>query len=144
MAPSNVDSQEGMEYFNLCGYIESMMPDQVNRGFGKHSMLGYINAQRSDTMLFEDLTIENMSRVLTQESTLVAKYDIVNALIAAKRPYAKDIAEAFGITDQFEGTYQSSNQLAEHRDWTLLGGLFLTLVVLVGGVYRIMRRQQGN
>ena len=36
-------------------------------------------------MLFSDLTIENMSRALTQESTLVAKYDIVKALIAAKR-----------------------------------------------------------
>jgi hypothetical protein len=138
------DLQKGMEYFKLCGYIESMMPDQVNRGFGKHSMLGYINEQRSDIMLFKDLTIENMSRALTQESTLVAKYDIVNALIVAKRPYAKDIAEAFGVADQFAGKYQFSDQLVERRDWGMLGGLFLTLAVLVGGVYGIMRRRQGN
>ena len=144
MAPPDIDLQRGMEYFNLCGYIESMMPDQVNRGFGKHSMLGYINAQRSDTMLFEDLTIENMSRVLTQESTLVAKYDIVNALIAAKRPYAKDVAEAFGIADQFAEKYQFSDQLVERRDWSMPGGLLLTLAVLVGGAYGIMRRRQGN
>ena len=80
------DFEKGLEYFKLCGYIESMLPDQVNHGFGKHSLLGYINAQRSDIMLFNELTIENMSRALTQESTLVAKYDIVKALAAARRP----------------------------------------------------------
>ncbi len=141
MAPK-ADLEKGMEYFNLCGYIESMMPDQVNRGFGKHSLLGYINEQRSDIMLFKDLTIENMSRALTQESTLVAKYDVINALIAAKRPYAKDVAEAFGLADQFEGQYQVSDQLTERRDWSILGSLFFTLMVIVGGIYRIVRRKQ--
>ena len=58
--------------------------------------------------------------------------------------HAKDIAEAFGIAEQFEGSYQVSDQLVERRDWSMLGGLFLILAVLVGGVYRIMRRRQGN
>ena len=39
MAPTN-DFEQGIAYFNLCGYVESMLPDQLNRGFGKHSLLG--------------------------------------------------------------------------------------------------------
>ncbi len=63
--PTN-DFEQGIACFNLCGYVESMMPDQQNRGFGKHSFLGYINQHRSfDVMLFRDLTVENMSRALT-------------------------------------------------------------------------------
>ncbi len=92
MAPDD-DLKKGMEYFRLCAYIETMMPDQVNRGFGKHSLLGLINEQRSDVMLFTDLNIQNMSRALTQESTLAAKYDIKKLLEAAKRPYATNLFE---------------------------------------------------
>jgi len=141
MAPDD-DLKKGLDYFNLCEYVESMLPDQINRGYGKHSILGYINEQRSDIMLFRDLTIENMSRSLTQESTLVAKYDLVRALIAAKRPYAQQVAETYGIADHFTGQFQPSTQLVEHRDWTWPGGIFLTLVVLAGGI--VWRRRQRN
>ncbi|MGA1869947.1 MAG: hypothetical protein ACMUJM_15545 [bacterium] len=96
MAPDS-DMEKGLEYFKLCGYVESLMPDQINRGFGKHSMLGYINQQRSDIMLYLDLKIENMSRVLTQESTLVAKYDIVKVLQASQRSYAREVSQKYGI-----------------------------------------------
>jgi hypothetical protein len=141
MAPDE-DLKKGLDYFNLCGYIESMMPDEINRGYGKHSILGYINEQRSDIMLFKDLTIENMSRSLTQESTLVAKYDIVRALLAARRPYAQQVAETYGLADQFAGQYHPSTQLVEQRDWTWLGGLSLTLMVLVGGTVWIRRQRK--
>jgi hypothetical protein len=139
MAPDS-DLQKGMDYFKLCAYIESMMPDQVNRGFGKHSYLGYINDQRSDIMLFKNLTIEEMSRALTQESTLVARYDIVKALIAAKRPYAQQVAEMYGIADQFAGQFQPSDKLVEHRDWTWIGWLSFTVVMVVGVI--VWRKRQ--
>ncbi len=135
--------KQGLEYFKLCGYIESLMPDQVNRGFGKHSLLGYINEQRSDIMLFNDLSVENMSRALTQESTLVAKYDIVKALIAAKRPYAQKAAEAFDIADQFAGTYATSENLKERRDWSQMIGMLLLLGILAAIAWmRWPRKQQ--
>ena len=140
MAPDS-DFTKGMEYFKLCGYIESMLPDQVNRGFGKHSMLGYINEQRSDIMLFKDLTIENMSRALTQESTLVAKHDIVKAVITAKRPYAQQVAEAFEVANLFAGQYQPSTQLVERRDWSIIGGTILVCAVLAGGYVFIRRKK---
>jgi hypothetical protein len=138
------DIEQGMEFFKLCGYVESIMPDQVHRGFGKHSMLGYINAQRSEIMLFTDLTVENMSRALTQESTLVAKYDIVKALIAAKRPYAKDIAETFGLADLFEGQYQPSDLLRERRDWSQIVGVILILAMLIGAFWIVRPKKQDN
>jgi hypothetical protein len=134
--------EPGMDYFKLCGYIESMMPDQVNRGFGKHSLLGYINEQRSDIMLFTNLSVENMSRALTQESTLVAKYDIVKALIAAKRPYAQQAAEAFGIADQFDGAYEMSENLKARRDWSQITGAILLLGMLVAIVWMRWPRKE--
>jgi len=138
MAP-DADLQKGLKYFNLCGYIESMMPDQVNRGFEKHSMLGYINQQRSDIILFKDMSIENMSRALTEESTLTAAYDIVHALTAAKRPYAKEVAAAYGIADQFRNyDFQAFEQLlVEKRDWGMIIGLISVLVLFT--VYKICR-----
>ncbi len=142
MSPDE-DADTGMEHFKLCGYVESMLPDQVNRGFGKHSMLGYINQQRSDIMLFHDLTIENMSRALTQESTLVAKYDIVNALIAGKRPYAQDVAESFGVTGHFAGQFQPSSRLTKHRDWSNMINLAGFCILLIGGIIW-WRRKSGN
>ena len=129
---------QSMEYFALCGYIESLMPDQVNRGFGKHSLLGYINEQRSDIILFTNLSVENMSRALTQESTLVAKYDIVKALIAAKRPYAQQAANAFGIADQFAGTYATSENLKERRNWSHIIGVIL-LAGMLAAIVRMRR-----
>ncbi len=110
MSPTE-DLKKGMEYFRLCGYLESCMPDQINRGFGKHSMLGYINQERSDIMLYTDLTVENMSRVLTQESTLVARYDIIRVLIAAGRDYAEPLAESYGIAEKFSGSFSPSENL---------------------------------
>jgi hypothetical protein len=134
MSPTT-DLEQSMEYFKLCGYVESMMPDQVNRGFGKHSLLGYINEQRSDIMLFTNLSVENMSRALTQESTLVAKYDIVKALIVAKRPYAQQVAEAFGVANQFAGTYKTSERLNERRDWSHIIGTILLIGMLAAIVW---------
>lgn len=141
MAPAN-DFEQGMAFFNLCGYVESMLPDQLNRGFGKHSLLGYINQHRSDIMLFHDLTIENMSRALTQESTLVAKYDIVKAMIAAKRPYARQLAEAYNIAGQFEGQYETSPQLVERRDWGLLLKTVFGLLIVIGAWLIIWREKK--
>jgi len=134
------DLEKGIDYFNLCGYVESCMPDQINRGFGKHSMLGFINEQRSDIMLYKDLTIENMSRALTQESTLVAKNDIVKVLIAAKRPYAKEVAESYGIDDKFEGQYQSSDLLSQR--WSK-GPFWLAGLLLLSGLgYAYYRKRK--
>lgn len=144
MAPDK-EMEKGIEYFRLCGYIETMMPDQVNRGFGKHSMLGYINQQRSDIMLFRDLTIENMSRVLTEESTLVAKYDIVRLLIAAKRPYANAVADMFGVSKDFAGKYQTSDSLRERRDWSVIAwtGVF-SVAFIAFMVRRLLRKRKSN
>ncbi|GAK57278.1 hypothetical protein U27_04243 [Candidatus Vecturithrix granuli] len=141
MAPSN-DLEQGMAYFNLCGYVESMLPDQLNRGFGKHSFLGYINQHRSDIMLFRDLTIENMSRALTQESTLVAKYDIVKAMIAAKRPYAQQLAEAYNLADQFVGQYQPPAQLVERRDWSVMLKTLAVVLVVIGGGFLLRKKKE--
>ena len=83
--------------FVLCAYLESMMPDQLNRGYGKHSKLGNINEIRSDIMLFKNPTFKNMSRALTEECSLVAEEDIYNVLKTGKRPYAKKFAEKAGL-----------------------------------------------
>lgn len=141
MAPTN-DLEQGIAYFNLCGYLESMLPDQSNRGFGKHSFLGYINQHRSDIMLFRDLTIENMSRALTQESTLVAKYDIVKAMIAAKRPYVQQLAEAYNLAEQFAGQYQPSDQLLERRDWSVMLNTLIGVLVVIGGCFLLRRNKK--
>ena len=145
MAPDS-DMEKGMRYFELCGYLESCMPDQINRGFGKHSLLGYINEQRSDIMLFNDLTIKNMSRALTQESTLVAKYDIVKVLIEAKRPYAEEVAKKFGIDDEFKGKYQNSELLSEK--WPngpfVLGGLLLLTAAGAGAAHYLKKKYGGK
>lgn len=85
------------EDFKLCAYLESFMPDQLNRGYGKHSVLGRINEIRSDIMLFNNPTFKNMSRALTEECSLVAAEDIYDVLKAAKRPYAKTFAERTGL-----------------------------------------------
>lgn len=138
MSPDE-DFETGMDHFKLCGYVESMLPDQVNRGFGKHSLLGYINQQRSDIILFHDLTIENMSRALTQESTLVAKYDIVKALITAQRPYAQVVAETFGVADHFAGQFQPSTLLVERRDWSVMLSMAGICVLLIAGYVFIKR-----
>jgi hypothetical protein len=141
MTPAN-DFEQGIAYFNLCGYVESMMPDQQNRGFGKHSFLGYINQHRSDIMLFRDLTVENMSRALTQESTLIAKYDIVKAVIAAKRPYAQQLAEAYNIAGQFAGQYQTSDHLVERRDWSVALKTLVSILVVVGGWFLLRKKKE--
>jgi len=143
MAP-DADFKKGMEYFKLCGYIESMLPDQVNRGFGKHSFLGYINQQRSDIMLFKDLTIENMSRALTQESTLVAKFDIVKTLIAAKRPYTLQMAETFGIAKHLAAELLKDplSVQPERRDWSGPSTLLLICVILIGGFLLLRGKQE--
>ena len=141
MSPTS-DLEKSMKYFNLCGYVESCMPDQINRGFGKHSMLGYINEVRSDVMLFNDFNIQNMSRSLTQESTLVAKDDIINVLNAAKRPYAKKAAEHYGIADKFEGKYQTSELLKEKIELGPLPALAAIAGAGLGVRYWIKRRSR--
>jgi len=115
MAPDN-DTEKGMKYFKLCAYMESMIPDQIHRGLGKHSLMGFINDQRSDLMLFNELNLQNMSRALTQESTLVAEYDIIRVLNAAKRPYAEELAKTYRIDNYFKGQYQTSDLLHERAN----------------------------
>ncbi|MCB9359641.1 hypothetical protein H6503_06950 [Candidatus Woesearchaeota archaeon] len=109
MSPTS-DKERGTELMDLCGYIETFLADAINRGFGKHSSLGYINRVRSDYMFFKDPEIENMSRPLTEESTLVAKHDIVELLKSAGRPQAIEIAEHYGVNDLVEG-YEPSSDL---------------------------------
>ncbi|MDP1694406.1 MAG: hypothetical protein Q8L34_02595 [Candidatus Woesearchaeota archaeon] len=115
MAP-DANRENGLRFLSLCGYLESCMPDQLNRGYGKHSFLGYINRVRSDIFLHRDLTLENMSRALTEESTLIAHQDVVRVLIAAQRPYAEAVANSFGDANTFKGTYQTSPLLQERTE----------------------------
>lgn len=116
MAPTP-DMEKGWGYFRLAAYIETMLPDAIHRGQGSHSLLGLINDQRSDIMLFRDLSVENLSRALTQESTLVAKQDIIKVLNAAKRPYARELAKQYGIESQFEGKYTDKAVTREKMYW---------------------------
>ena len=136
------DAEKGMEYLKLCAYIETMMPDQIHRGNGKHSLLKFINDQRSDIMLFSGLNRENLSRALTQESTLVAKHDIVNLLIAAKRPYAKELAEMYDMAKEFEGRYGSSELLRERTAIGPLPWIALGLGGWLGLSYYRRRKKQ--
>ena len=142
MAPDQ-DKEKGLNYFDLCAYIESMIPDQVHRGYGKHSLLGLINEQRSDIMLYRFKNVENLSRALTQESTLVAKYDIIHVLNAARRPYARELARTYGIEDHFEGQYQSSSLLKEKLEIGPLPGTVLTFG-LIYGAYKFMKRRRNK
>ncbi len=101
MSPTS-DMKKGMEYFKLCAYVETLMPDQIHKGYGRDSLLKLINDQRSDLLLYNDLSLENLSRTLTQESTLVAKYDIIHLLNAAKRPYSRELAKTYNIEKEFK------------------------------------------
>ncbi|MDD4308582.1 MAG: hypothetical protein PHU53_07230 [Thermoplasmata archaeon] len=121
-----VEMVKGKEFFRLGAAIETLMVEQVHRGYGKHSLLGYIHDQRSDKMLSDDMNLQNMSRALTQESTLVAKHDIIKALIAAKRPYARELAEKYNIANEFVGHYQTSDLTRKRLytgpwPWIILG-----------------------
>ncbi len=133
MAPDS-DLKKGMEYLKYSTYIESMMPDQIHRGNGRQSLLGLINDQRGDIMLFNNLKIENLSRSLTQESTLAAKYDIIKVLNAAHRPYARELAKIYGVEKDFEGQYSSSPLLREVTEIGPLPAIFLSILG-AGGVY---------
>jgi hypothetical protein len=136
------DEERGMELFKLCMYMETMMPDQLHRGYGKHSLIGLINDQRSDIMLYHGLSIENESRALTQESTLAAKYDIIKALIAAKRPYAKEIAEYYGIAKDFEGKFETSNLLKERFEVGSWPWLVVPPIAIGAGIYFLRERRK--
>ena len=138
MAPDN-DLVKGLEYFKYCAYIESLIPDQVHRGRGKHSLLGFINDQRSDIMLFRGLNVEDLSRALTQESTLIAKDDIIKVLSKAKRPYAKELAQIYGVGDTFKGTYQTSELLKERLDMGIMPHLLAAGFLVSGGLYGARR-----
>ena len=140
MSPTT-DLKRGMDYLRFCAYVESTMPDQIHRGFGRHSFLGFINDERSDIILYSDLSVGNMSRALTQESTLVARYDIVRLLIAAKRPYAQQLAEDLGIGEDFAGRYQSSELLRERLQ---IGNLpkIAAVLALGAGAYYLYRRKK--
>jgi len=79
------DHETHMQDFYLANTIESFIVNEINRGFGKHSDLGFINSQRSNILFKTNKTLPNFARALTAESTLVAKYDIVSLLKAAGR-----------------------------------------------------------
>jgi hypothetical protein len=138
MAPDS-DIAKGWDYFKKCAYIESIMSDQLNRGTGQHSLLGFINDQRSDIMLFREPSVQNMSRALTTESTLVAEYDIIRILNASGRPYAQSLAKLYGIDqeEEFAGKFSVSPLIQERIQlgaWPWLLGL---AGMGVGGYYGI-------
>ena len=76
--------------FYLCNTIESFLLNEVNRGYGQHSVLGYINEHRSDVLLLNHVSVQNLARSLTPESAAVAKYDILVLMRAAGRRYVDD------------------------------------------------------
>jgi len=140
MGPTG-DHERDMESFLLCNYIETMMPDQIHRGYGLHSYLGGINDVRAEIRLFYERNWDNMSRALTEESVLPAPHDIVRLLIATGRPYAEHVAERYGIADQYQGQFQPSQNL--HERWNL--GMWPgTLLVFgaAGGLYALWRRKR--
>ena len=135
-----------MRYFDLCNYVETMMPDQIHRGYSRHSYLGWVNEVRADIQLFNHPNWDNMSRSLTEESVLPAPHDIVRLLIATGRPYAEQVAERYGIADQYQGQFNPSPNLHERWDLGMWPGTLLTLGSLAGicaGAvwYRQKRRQ---
>ncbi len=81
------DWKSRFEDFYLCNAIESTMMDQVERGFGKHSELGFINHARSNILLAEHQSIANLARVRTPTSTAVATLDAKRLFNAAGRDY---------------------------------------------------------
>ncbi|MFH0925857.1 MAG: hypothetical protein V1872_09580 [bacterium] len=83
------DWEKRFEEFYLCNTIESFIVNEVNRGFGKHSKLGWVNNQRSNILLLENRSVQNLARALTPESSLVAKYDIIALFRAAGRSYVE-------------------------------------------------------
>jgi hypothetical protein len=85
MAGADID--RAAEEFYLCNCIESFLANEIMRGYGKHSFLGFINMHRSAILLIENPTVENLGRALTPLSTIVAKQDIVALLRAAGRNY---------------------------------------------------------
>jgi len=98
MGGKETDAAKRYNDFLLCAYIESFMPDQLNRGYGKHSILGIINEARSNVILMNNPTIfENLSRALTPENSLVAAHDIYRVLRAGQRPFAQKFLEKSGI-----------------------------------------------
>jgi len=97
MGGKETDPVKRYNDFLLCGYLESFMPDQLNRGYGKHSILGVLNEARSNIILMNDPTFENLSRSLTFENALVAGHDIYHVLREGQRPFAQKFLEKSGI-----------------------------------------------
>jgi hypothetical protein len=91
MAGSNWKSRK--EDFYLCNTVESFIVNEINRGFGTFSDLGWINNQRSNIRLLENRNLGNLARAMSPESALVAKRDIVALLHAAKRSYVNKYIE---------------------------------------------------
>jgi hypothetical protein len=102
MAGSDLTPEGSMKDFHLGAYVETVMPNEVNRGFDKHSHIGWINRLRGAIMLRQEPTKYNLTRTLNQEGTIEAAHDIVNLFKAARRPYVSAVesyhAEKVGIT----------------------------------------------
>ncbi len=81
------DEKTAHQDFYLCNAFESFLLNEANRGYGKHSYLGYVNTQRSNILLLEMRTVPNLGRALTVESAIVAEHDMYNLLRAAGRDY---------------------------------------------------------
>ncbi len=92
------DSTERYKDFVRCSWIEATMPDQINRGFGKHSYIGWVKDARANIIVYNDRQPENLSRVITEESPLTATEDIYKLLKEAKRTYANEYAIKAGLT----------------------------------------------
>ena len=97
MGGFETDSEKRDRDFLMCAYIESMMPDQLNRGYGKHSNLGHINEARSSIILYGKPSFTNLSRAVEFENSLVAAHDIYEVLYAGQRPFAKKFLEKSGV-----------------------------------------------
>ncbi|MGV8086113.1 MAG: hypothetical protein ACP5N1_00645 [Candidatus Woesearchaeota archaeon] len=91
------DSVERYNDFVKCGWIEAAMPDQINRGFGKHSYIGWVKDARGNIIVYNDRQPKNLSRIITEESPLTATEDIYKLLLETKRPYATKYGVETGL-----------------------------------------------
>jgi hypothetical protein len=102
MAGSNDSSLA--EDFYLCGAVESFMINELDRGYGEHTNLGWVYHHRSSIQLLESQSFLSLSRVVTPGSSLAAKYDVVNLFRAADRGYVDQFVSGSQIIDEETST----------------------------------------
>jgi hypothetical protein len=97
MGGYETDSVKRYDDFLLCTYLESMMPNELNRGFGKHTSIGWLNFLRSDLLLLNERQFYDVSRALNKVNSMVAGHDIYCVLKAAQRPFAEKYAKIIDL-----------------------------------------------